>query len=114
MFAEQRDEDTVPVLHSELQFGVRDYVRLHGLKSEGLNRSIGEIVDYVEVSKRYGVLLHGTTSPKAIKESNLVSYSVDSEDVCASCREPVNLFSFPSCNCPPNRTSECHGVGYGH
>ena len=90
-----------PVVVEEpcLPFGVGDYVRLKGLKSTMLNGSPGYIMDYLASSRRFGVLLHGSTAPKAIKPENLEPYAFIDGELCPKCYETLNLFSFPPCSC---------------
>jgi hypothetical protein len=76
-----------------------DYVRLHGLSSPGLNGKPGTVVEIIPASQRYGVLLHGDKTPKAIKFANVVTYEPRPGDVCYDCAAPLNLFAFPPCAC---------------
>ena len=76
-----------------------DYVRLVGLKTASLNGSIGTVCSSVDSSGRVGVLLAGSSSPKALKAENLIRYEYSSDDRCAYCHKNINLFAFPPCSC---------------
>ena len=80
-----------------------DYVRLTGLKTFALNNRAGTVISYDHTSQRYGVLLHGDSAPKAVKASNLVSYSYDGNDLCIGCHQKFNLHAFPACACRPSK-----------
>ena len=91
--------DTECAQTSDTLFGIGDYVRLQGLKSAKLNGSPGSVVEYVVGSGRYGVLLHGSSVPKAIKPENMVPYLFKDQELCPNCHKVLNLFSFPACGC---------------
>ena len=77
-------------------------VRLVGLKATSLNGKPGTITGYVELTGRYGVLLHGDSASKAINPMNIVEYTPEHDERCEFCEELLNLFAFPPCSCNIN------------
>ena len=80
-------------------FYVGDHVRLHCLKTATLNGKVGVICDDVVSSGRYGVLLHGHSTPKAFLPKNLLCYEHEDDDICTKCDDILNLNAFPPCSC---------------
>lgn len=92
-------DDALDLLHAA--GGSQTYVRLDGLKNMALNGRIGTVMSFDDRKKRYGVLLHGESTPKAVKKDNLLEYFPLDADMCHKCLEHVNLFAFPACGCGP-------------
>ena len=78
------------------------FVRLCGLKSVELNGKPGAIIEYNKHTQRYGVNLHGSAKPIAVKTVNLSTYHPDKDDFCMACSDRLNLCAFPPrfCNAP--------------
>jgi hypothetical protein len=80
-------------------FSVGDCVRLHGLRAGSLNGKVGTVTEFIESSGRYGILLHGEQSSKALLSKNMTAYMYVEGDTCTRCHEYLNFNAFPPCSC---------------
>merc|ERR1711879_1052629 len=60
---------------------------------------MGEITEFLQNNGRIAVRLHGETSSKAFRSSNLLPYVRSRGGICMTCKETLNLHVFPPCSC---------------
>jgi len=77
------------------------YIRLGGLSTTSLNGAFGERGAFDRASKRWQIHLHNRSAAVLIRREYLFCYEPHPDDRCELCKEHVNLFAFPPCDCDP-------------